>query len=281
MDHDHDCDGTHDHDHDHGHDDWDAYFSEIDDSPASILVNLAARDAAPDAEYTWLVLATVSFQSPDENGFPSSEESERLDPIEDSLITSLESTGKARFVGRITTQGRRTLSFYATSGEGWSTVSAAASTPSYSFEIEAQPDEDWEFYINMLYPGAVEMQFIQNRRLMEQLVEHGDQIETPRPVTHWLYFATTDGRDEFVEEAAKEGFSLVPDSFSVDEANEHPYGVSVQRDDAVDWESANDTTLVLLRLAEQSGGSYDGWETALVTDDPDSDSDDSADRPSR
>src|SRR5258708_2933562 len=99
--------------------DWDVYLGPVDDQPASIFVDLSLLNAAPDANRPWLLRVAVQLQRPGEDGLGSQAESEALYEIEDRLFAGVAQSLRARYVGRITTQGRREFFYYAGSADGF------------------------------------------------------------------------------------------------------------------------------------------------------------------
>jgi hypothetical protein len=49
---------------------------------------------------------------------------------------------------------------------------------------------------------------MQDRRVVETLERHGDDLTTVRRVDHWAYFRTAAARDAFVADAGEQGFRL-------------------------------------------------------------------------
>jgi hypothetical protein len=120
--------------------------------------------------------------------------------------------------------------------------------------------------LNVLYPSPEEHQRIKNRHVIEAIERHGDSLKKPRPVRHWAYFKSPQDRNQFIARAANAGFNVTDLPESDDSAAENPYGVTLERIDPVDWDSINEATLELFRLARDVNGDYDGWETSIEKD---------------
>jgi regulator of RNase E activity RraB len=88
-------------------------------------------------------------------------------------------------------------------------------------------------------------------------------LRKPRPVSHWAYFKSPQDRNKFIAKAVSAGFNITDQSESENSEAEHPFGVTLERTDRVDWDSINEATLALFRLAQEVNGDYDGWETAV------------------
>src|SRR5689334_12565408 len=161
---------------------WDFYFARVNDALSSIFVDLAARADAPDRSRPHLVWIWIDLQAPRADGLSSSEEAPRLGEIEDARTPTIERALTARSVGRITGSGRREFYFYATTSDGLeSTVAGTMSAfPEYPVDIGTQPDPEWSQYLDLLYPGALDLQRIKNRHVLDALRKHGDPLTAAR-----------------------------------------------------------------------------------------------------
>jgi len=134
--------------------------------------------------------------------------------------------------------------------------------PAYDYDAGARPDPEWSTYLGFLAPSEEDRQHIENRRVCEALEENGDTLSAPREIDHWAYFAEPAAREAFVAEATALGFAvralIEPDSDLPD------IGVHLWRTDVPAYESIDDVTLTLFRLAARHGGTYDGWECTVV-----------------
>ncbi len=241
---------------------WAFYLTDVNDKVASIFLDLGLRDAAPDSANPHLVCCAVEMKSAREDGLSSAEEADVLGTIEDDLDEALGSLAIA--VGRITTVGLRELFYYSADPEP--VESAIRKTleqkhPSYKYECDVSVDASWDFYLNVLYPSAEEMQLIQNERTVVALAEQGDLHDVPRAISHWAYFSSDEDRQSFLTEAAAAGFK-VEDEF---ETESGALGVEVEHVERVD--EIDEATLQLFRLAEAHNGDYDGWESMVVLTD--------------
>lgn len=245
--------------------DWDFYFCRVNDALASISVDLDARRSAPDASLPYLFWVFIDMRSPRPDGLSSSEEAPQLNEIEDAVGEALDAAG-ARFVGRITSGGRRELYAYAASAEGLedAVVAAMAPYPDYSYRAGDQPDGSWSQYLDLLHPAPADLQKIQNRRVIAALVDHGDPLTVPRPVRHWAYFGSAEQRKTFVDRITGDGFVVSQDDLNDGAPGERPFGVSAERVDPVTEESIDRVVLGLIAIAGECGGEYDGWEAQVI-----------------
>lgn len=245
-------------------DNWDFYFANVNDKLASLFVDLGIRESVPDAKRPWLNWVWVYFNQPRKDGLSTSEESPVLSDIEDALNAGVDGDDGI-LSGRITTDGRREFYYYGPSDGGFTDTVARvmSSFPDYSWDADTKYDPDWGHYLDVLYPQAHDWQRIKNRRVIEQLEQHGDPLTKKRAVFHWAYFSNEAGRASFVSAIQEHGFIVTNESDSSEFDSDYPCGVSFERDDHVDWDSINEVTIQLSDLATENDGDYDGWETSI------------------
>jgi uncharacterized protein (TIGR01619 family) len=248
---------------------WIAYFRMIDNSPAVIGVDLAYAENGPDEERPTAVQVTLGFLETQENGLPQGDEFEKLERVEDELLAAMATTG-AVFIGRRSHGGQREFFFYGPRGDA-ARAAAAGVVDGYADRepsVDIADDAEWEFYFEELLPDVVEMRRVLDEMVIEQLVEAGDPLNVPRPVSHFIYFPDAASRDAFASSAADAGFTT--EAFDDDEPEpedeDERYGVKLDREDAVDLDSINEVTTDLTLAAEEAGGRYDGWEAMVVQD---------------
>ena len=236
-------------------DDWDVYFTHVDDKPAFMLLDLGIEQEAPIPGLSVMAYVTIDFQEPDENGMSKHSEFARLMEIEDALVTAVTSDTSI-FVGRCTCDGRRDFFFYMDNGrEVEERVTAVMSDfDEYTWDIGMCEEPGWDTYLNFLFPDEQGMDTIWNNRLRRQLEEQGDDLSLPREVEHWLYFKSVEDRAAFVAEVEREGFAVtLPDKTREDGF----WGTLVRRSDSPD--DIDDVTWPLRELAGAHGGEYEGW----------------------
>jgi uncharacterized protein (TIGR01619 family) len=245
--------------------DWDFYLSTVDDHPASVFVDLKQIETAPDESRPWLLRVSVPMKSPRDDGLTDREEADLLDAIEDELFAAVARILRARYIGRITTQGAREHFYYGSSAAGFAEGVAKAMLrfPQNEAACRDQADPQWETYSNLLFPSDLDLQSIHNRRLVNQLTENGDDLSQPRDIDHWLYFPSEESRDQFLVQIAGNGFRA--ESF-LDKETDVPFrfGVRLIRSDRVELETIDGIVTDLLLRAENSGGAYDGWAAPVV-----------------
>jgi uncharacterized protein (TIGR01619 family) len=245
--------------------DWDFYVTAVDEQPASIFVDLGQAATAPEKDRPRLLRVTVKMQVARDDGLSDDEETETLYAIEDELFANVSRALRARYVGRLTTQGSRVYFYYGGAGDGFAGAVARAfeSFPKYEFVCVDEQDPDWDIYFGLLHPGDLDMQTIQNRRVVERLTTSGDDLTQPRNVDHWLYFPSESSRSQLIAQVESEGFAIEPFAAEKPDA-EFGFGLRLSRSDRVDLETIDALAIDLFLRAEQCGGQYDGWGCPVV-----------------
>lgn len=243
---------------------WDFYFSNVDDIIGSFYIDLGLVKIAPASDKPNLVWISVQMNSPRDDGLSSSEEFETLKTIEDRLQEFILTQHNAIYTGRLTTDKRRDFYFYMGDTTLYDkTISESmVAFPTYSFDFGIKEDEQWEHYFNFMYPNPRQFQSIQNRRVIDNLEDHGDPLTKARRVDHWIYFKSNNDRNAFLNKIGHLNFDIV----SKDETTsfgEYRYKLQISRVDNVDHNSVDDYVLQLWEIAAECNGDYDGWETSV------------------
>jgi hypothetical protein len=243
-------------------DNWDFYPCQVDDAPASIFLNLWFAEHDPPATADHLYICDVAILDPDEHGMGAAEEADALWDAEDAFTSQAAGLG-LYYVGRVRNHGRWMMALYGPAGFG-EKLGPAAATAFAPREVimGGQDDASWSYYVDFLYPDAERLQWIQNRRVVAALEEHGDTLEEPRQVDHWIYFESGAARQRFLDAVQPEGF--VVQTLHADGTPPRIYAAQVYRVDHVDLGAIHEVVMFLHRAAADSDGEYDGWETQVM-----------------
>ncbi|MDX2088420.1 MAG: DUF695 domain-containing protein [Kofleriaceae bacterium] len=246
-------------------DDWDFYPCRVDDQAASIFLNLRYEREEPPARADTLYWLRIHMKDADHHGMGSSAEADVLFPVEDTLVERA-AAQELVYVARLRSHGRWELTFYGPSNcaSALSVVAGETELDGRQFEVLSQPDGRWGYYRDFLLPDDERRQWMQDRRVVDVLQDHGDRLSTPRRVDHWIYFRSSESRQAFIEAATPLGFALQGSSDHDDSAR--PFGVQMFRTDAVDLEHIHSVVMELFALAQRHTGDYDGWECPVEAD---------------
>jgi uncharacterized protein (TIGR01619 family) len=240
--------------------DWDFYFSNVNDVLSSLMVNLSAIRRAPDPAKSWLLWVWVHMLDPRPDGLSSEAEARVLFEIEDRLNKCLSATCGAELLGRITGGKRREFYYYAVTANGieGAVKTAMADFTSYRFDFGKQPDPEWRQYKDVLYPFPSQMQTIQNRRVLDSLEKNGDDHAIARIVDHAIYFRSAVERAGYANAVARLGFRVQHESEDP-QSRDRPFFLNLVRNDPVTADHINAVVAELIELTEKFGGEYDGW----------------------
>ncbi|SRR5258705_927316 len=244
--------------------DWDFYFSNVDDIIGSFYVDLGLIQVAPINDKPNLVWISVKMSDPREDGLSSNNEFEILITIEDRLREFICAKHNSVYAGRLTTDGRRDFYFYMgdTSLYEKTISDAMVVFPAYSFDYGIKVDTQWKQYLEFMYPNPRQFQGILNRRVIDILEKNGDLLTKARPVDHWIYFKNDNDRELFISKIKYLKFDIVSQEETTSRG-ELRYELRISRIDHIDNKSVEDYALKLWELAEECNGEYDGWETCV------------------
>jgi hypothetical protein len=168
------------------------------------------------------------------------------------------------YVGRLRNRGEWDVTFYGPPGhEGRLRDEARMRVDERTVSVHVQHDPAWTYYFELLLPDAERRQWIDDRRVVQILKEHGDVLGASRRVDHFAYFDSPASRDAFVQAATAAGFAL--EDASHDDSAELPYGAHVFRDDPVELDHIHEVVMILADAAAAHRGRYGGWEAAIVS----------------
>ena len=229
------------------------------------MLDLALAPHAPISEKPELIQVTVSLNDPNEFGLTNPGEAEILYVMEDRLSEHISLNLGGLYVARNTSDRKRIFYFYCQSSAGYQGVveEVMDSFSGHSYSCISSSDPEWTFYQQFLYPSPSEYQSILNRRVIEKLEQHGDNLSQAREVEHFLYFPDESSRSRFISQIHHHRFTICSQGFR-QESEAHPYSLMISRVDRVDPASIDDVVLQLMRLAESCDGQYDGWGTGIV-----------------
>ncbi len=242
---------------------WDFYFFVVDGRPCSTMLDLSLVDGAPDAQRPWLVSVRLPLKDPRPDGLTSNAEATALGLIEDGLVRTLDAHCGAVFVGRMTWNGVRDLFFYAkrTDSLEQALTAGLSGTEPRRVMTRKQRDADWKHYLDVLYPGPLEWQWIKDRRLVESLAESGDKSDIARPIDHHARFAARAAAEAWACAVREMGFEVAIERA---EGTEEAWSAHAVRDDRSELAHVHDIVERLYGLAEEHGGTYDGWGCPVV-----------------
>jgi hypothetical protein len=103
-----------------------------------------------------------------------------------------------------------------------------------------------------------------NERVADALIEHGDTLAEARPVQHWAYFPTEEGRAQFIAFIERQFSNIDSHTNPMSQGKEH--AVTFWHTGTPDSDLMTEITRMLSLAADSCGGEYDGWETQVLSD---------------
>lgn len=236
---------------------WEVYPSQLNGTFAMFSVNVAPADDAPFDNLPWINVVRMTGYETAPNGMPASAEvNQELYAIEERLAEMARARG-AILVGRLTVAGRRELFFYAASDVAKALVNHAGQAfGDLDFEPLVNEDREWALYLEFLYPEPLDWQRIQNQKVVQILLDGGDDLSRPRKIDHFAYFPDEAARVAFIN-ALGDGFTI--DGATLDGERELPFALAFHSVGPADLTSIEKVTIPLSVAAQKVGGNYDGW----------------------
>ncbi|HEU4472850.1 MAG TPA: DUF695 domain-containing protein [Flavisolibacter sp.] len=244
---------------------WDTYMSMYEKGPGTVLIDLGLKTSLPDKELPFLLETGVRFTDCTSDGLPAPTAFDQLYLISDSVNVLVSLAVESKMAGTFTYQCERKDYYYISDTTGLRKKLEQLYTrrfPNSAYSIVIRADAGWKTYTGFLYPDEETFEYMQNTKLVMKLEEAGDKLSTPRKVDHWLYFRDEKGRAAFASKAREKGYAVEEQTAKGPASS--PYQLHLSRIDKVELGSITRLTLQLRKEANQYGGQYDGWETAVT-----------------
>lgn len=130
-----------------------------------------------------------------------------------------------------------------------------------TFEANAVKDKSWKFYKTQLLPDRYQQHHIQNRQIIDELIDAGDDTTKDREVEHYIVFDTNSLRAKFCGELGKN--SLTCKNVFDDDG----YYVTLSHMQNLDFVSMCEFIDNLVSLSDRFHAKYIGWSSKLAKDD--------------
>jgi hypothetical protein len=244
---------------------WDVYLAQFEKGPGSVTLNMDLIRRAPIVDLQFILITGVKTKRCDSNGFPIQTEFNNLYKISDSIISVVNHFTKAEVAGSFTYQCERLDYIYikdTTLLRSKIAESYKKLFPEYTPYINLRVDKAWKAYKEFLYPNEETLEYMSNQKVINQLLEGGDDLSNSRQVDHWIYFQAKQDRDKFIKFAKDNSFKVESEDYLKGE--KLPYQLRISRTDKVDLPSITKVTLQLKKEAIKLSADYDGWETFIV-----------------
>ena len=243
-------------------DQWQFFPCAMGDNDAFVFVDVGVRDTIDQAP-PLLARIRLTYKAPAPNGLPTDAEFDVVSALEDSIQDFADANG-CWYVGRVTVAGHRYFHIYTALDESsWADFVAELGEKSgYELRLGFRDDPGHQSYLDELYPSGDDWQVISDLQVIDNLRKHGDDGSQERTVDHWAYFDSEAAARPFVEWATGNGFRFEAEHSRVTEDGQ--YCVRLTHVGRITLGDISKHTIRLSRMAAESGGDYDGWETLVI-----------------
>jgi len=232
------------------------FFKRVQEDGSEIYIESDMSAYGYSERYSWLFSVFIKFDASQN----SKERFEEFLETKESLIIAIEHNN-AKYVGSRVVDGWNELYFYAENAKTLNAVVAKMLSGSgYVYESSVVKDAKWNFHYKNLLPTALESAHIQSEKIIFMLQEEEDDLEVPRPVEHYISFATPTQKEKFIERLPFEDFTLKDEISSEDFEN----GLALIKRHAVTEEEVRKNVEALFEALKTEQGFYEGWSTTLV-----------------
>ena len=240
---------------------WIGFPAQVGERACFVTFNDGISKEVNALPFTNFVSFRVHFDAPDPDGFPPQGEKDRLWKLEQDLADSLHGE-RGVMVGRVTTDGHRSLHFYTELplDACFELADEVSRTSGYEVLVAHEHEPDHRSYWDLLYPDDDSWQVIKDRRIQDALRHAGDPLFEPRDIDHRAYFASSNGRDAFVAEVAHLAECT---SVGTNPDESLPYMIDLRHHGVPDH-TIHRVTLGLSRAARTHQGEYEGWGTTVL-----------------
>lgn len=242
---------------------FDFYLVELEEGPASMVLDMEAARHGPLASHPKRVTVTIQMKQASPNGLRSDEEAEALFKLEDALLDAITSK-QLLYVGRSVSGGTTDLFLYGKADLDLAKVQKKVDKVrgDYTVELDEEEDPDWEAYFEWLYPDDVHFQLMMNRRVLDNLAKHGDQHGVPRTIDHYAHFPTESEAAQAAEQLKGKGFEVQAPA-PPKQGESEDWGLQFTRVDSLEEGRADEFTVEILEVVTGCNGTYDGWGTTV------------------
>jgi regulator of RNase E activity RraB len=232
-----------------------------DDRPVKTYPNLEI-EAVPDPRRAFLGYLFLKIRHPDEHGWCEPHECDVLYELQRTIEVELASLD-AIISGMRIQDGWLELFYYLPAEKNFEKRirDILVSGDSYAFETGTYRDAKWDHYLSQIYPDTLMMQQMQNRQIITELENEGDDIEKAREVEHYVFFQTVAQRDRCIASLEQHGMQQAR---SIEGESEYPYGAILLGTHAVTEETMMQITVMLIESTQKEFGHYEGWSTTLA-----------------
>ncbi|MDR3680767.1 MAG: DUF695 domain-containing protein [Flavipsychrobacter sp.] len=244
---------------------WDTYMAEIAKRPASILVDLSLEAKSPNASLPYLLITGPKSKLCQGNGLPAKSEIDELEEILNTTGTFITGLTPKVLAGTLTYNCERVNYYYVKDTIGLSFAIARMynhNYKDYKYVYKMKHDPEWNVYRDFLYPNEESMTWMENEKIITELISQGDSLTKPRDITFEIIFITEDDRKNFMSFAHSNDYQVV----ELDHIKnlDTPYGIKISRKELIKSDVIAELTTTVKKEAKKYNGKYMGWTSPVV-----------------
>ncbi len=241
--------------------DWCGWMSLIDHKPASVNVDCNARNPETEKLHDFIAIIIHDLGA-SRNGFPTREKFEEIYSFEDKL-EKIANKNTGKYTGRFITNGEGYYLIYTNNtNKIKQKLEGLVKEFTFPYEFVQKEDKDWKLYFDTIYPPAKQKERYQTSVLLRNIAAEGDNPDEEHSIDHGILFKSKEDRKKYFAALKKAKFPIEKYQEFDDENKTFFLEVSVKSPLKADL--INNSTDILIDLAEKYNAVYDGWGTALV-----------------
>lgn len=235
-------------------------MAKVDGKPASIMVDLGLLDKAPDQRLRYLLVTGPVAKKCNTDGLPPADEINRLEEMLNATDEFILGVTPRTLVGTFTANCERLNYYYVRDTISLRYAIARMYNKSfkdYQYAISIRPDPEWKAYRTFLYPNDETFNWIENNKILSQLIEQKVDLTQAKNINFILYFKTENDRKDFMLDMHNRGYD-VKELLNVKDGEYH-YGIKIIKYDNLKSVTINAITLEVKDEAKKHNGLYNQW----------------------
>ncbi|MDG1262628.1 MAG: DUF695 domain-containing protein [Flavobacteriales bacterium] len=242
---------------------WEVYMAQEDSLLTSFSVNVAADEQDSLRTRSYLITASVAYDM-HKGGFPSDEAAAMIETYELRLNDFLYRHPEAQIVGSTMGNGKRSSYLYTSDTLGVRNELEgiqSARFPAMKINATVERDQQWSLFWEYLFPNELELEYINNASVLDELIAEGDDLTQPREIYFWFYAGTEADSRALQTSLEEKGYETVS-AMVLD--GDLPFALVVSKVDYVFIMAISEQTLMLRNEAALFEAELDGWETSVM-----------------
>lgn len=245
---------------------WGSYFADMGGYTASIVFDDGISSKINSIQLPMALRLKLSLREFREDGLPTSDEGKRISQLDEQINAAIVKAGGI-YLGRVTVNGVRWVMSLVKQDckDLVNELKLLAASAKYQMQVFTEEDQEKEIYWKDLYPTPDDRQVMLDMQVLDSLAQHGDDHILERPIHHWLICNSRQDAEKCAEKLDKKVFrDTKVEKISQGLLRKAKWCVLTTHIGTVLLNDITKHTIQLARLAKETGGEYDGWETPVM-----------------